>query len=120
LPESPHYCILKSMEAQIAEAPWHPDLDALNLSDVLKAFADPTRLAIIVRLAETPSGELSCREIGCATKQLATHHLRILREAGVTATREEGRQRFTRLRREAMDVRFPGLLDSVITSANKI
>jgi DNA-binding transcriptional ArsR family regulator len=108
------------MEARITEAPWHPDLEALNLSDVLKVFGDPTRLAIIARLAEAPGGELSCRELGCATKQLTTHHLRMLREAGITATREEGRLRFTRLRREAVDVRFPGLLDSVILSARNV
>ena len=105
------------MDAQISEALRHPEPSELQLTEILKALADPTRLRIVRTLA-TEGLELRCCDLGCTTKQLATHHLRTLREAGITATREEGRHRFTRLRREAIDVRFPGLLDSILKSAN--
>jgi len=43
-----------------------------------------------------------------------SHHLRILREAGVTVTRVEGTQRMVSLRRDDLESRFPGLLDAVL------
>lgn len=110
------------MDVKSSEVPGdslnHPELSELRLSEVLKALADPTRLRIVCLLAKV-GRELRCSELGCTTKQLATHHLRTLREAGVTATREEGRHRYTRLRREIIDLRFPGLLDSVLANADQ-
>lgn len=43
-----------------------------------------------------------------------TCHTRILREAGVTWTRSDGRACVIRLRREDVDALFPGILDAVI------
>jgi len=43
-----------------------------------------------------------------------SHHLRILREAGLTVTRVEGTQRMVSLRRDDLESRFPGLLDAVL------
>ena len=104
------------MNAHCSESLYHPEASELSLSEILKALADPTRLKIVCKLANQ-SEELTCSELLFTTKQLTTHHLRTLREAGITVTREEGRHRFIRLRRELLDVHFPGLLDSVITNA---
>ncbi len=46
-----------------------------------------------------------------------SHHPRVLREAGVTATRAVGTQRLVSLRRDDLDARFPGLLDAVVAVA---
>jgi DNA-binding transcriptional ArsR family regulator len=44
-----------------------------------------------------------------------SHHLRVLREAGLTRTRVEGAKRYVSLRREDLQARFPGLLEAVLT-----
>jgi hypothetical protein len=43
-----------------------------------------------------------------------SHHLRILREAGVLTKRIQGTRGYTQLRKNDLDQRFPGLMDSVI------
>ena len=50
------------------------------------------------------------------TKSTITHHLSILRQAGVVAGRQEGTTRFNSLRRKDLDALFPGLLDGVLAA----
>jgi DNA-binding transcriptional ArsR family regulator len=50
------------------------------------------------------------------TKSTRTHHFRVLRETGVIEQRPEGTALVNRLRREELDERFPGLLDSVLSA----
>src|SRR5262245_14078617 len=95
-----------------------PDLDNVDVLTVLRALADPVRLDIVRQLAGcTGAGELQCGHIELpVTKSTASHHLKTLAEAGITAEREAGRSKFIRLRRGALDRRFPGLLDSVLAA----
>jgi len=51
------------------------------------------------------------------TKSTCTHHFKVLREAGVIQQRQRGTARLNALRREDLDARFPGLLDSVLRAA---
>jgi DNA-binding transcriptional ArsR family regulator len=95
----------------------HPERDEIELPAVLHALSDRHRLEIVRRLAEDseprPCGSLS---LG-VTKSTMTHHFRTLREAGVIRQERQGTSKFTSLRREDLDARFPGLLDSVLASA---
>ena len=50
------------------------------------------------------------------TKSTCTHHFKVLREAGVLNQRQVGTARMNTLRREDLDARFPGLLDTVLRS----
>jgi DNA-binding transcriptional ArsR family regulator len=50
-------------------------------------------------------------------KSSVSYHFKVLREAGVTRTRVEGTQRFISLRRDDLEMRFPGLLDAVLRAA---
>jgi DNA-binding transcriptional ArsR family regulator len=50
------------------------------------------------------------------TKSTFSHHLRILREAGLVTKRIQGARGYAQLRKADVDRRFPGLLDSVITA----
>ena len=50
-------------------------------------------------------------------KSTLSHHLRVLREAGLTLTEPNGTQRVVSLRRDDLDERFPGLLDAVLAAA---
>ena len=93
-----------------------PSVDALALPDVLHALSDPQRLRIVGMLAEDPT-PCPCGGFGLdVSKSTATHHFRVLREAGVIETRQEGTSRLNSLRREDLDARFPGLLDAVLGS----
>jgi len=94
-----------------------PAPEAIDLVAVLAALADPSRLEIVAALAEVP--EAACNQLlaGRMAKSTRSHHLRVLREAGVIATRAEGTHKFSRLRRDDLDTRFPGLLVAVIAGA---
>jgi DNA-binding transcriptional ArsR family regulator len=93
-----------------------PDVSDIDLTAVLAALADPARLEIVRGLAG--ESEQRCGAIPTdLAKSTLSHHLRVLREAGVTWTRTEGTQRWVSLRREDLDARFPGLLDAVLAGA---
>jgi DNA-binding transcriptional ArsR family regulator len=95
----------------------HPDVHELELTDVLHALSDPVRLEIVKSLGM--HDELSCGRLQVSvSKSTLTHHLRVLRDAGLTHTRTEGVQRLVSLRRAEIDTRFPGLLDCVLAGGN--
>ena len=94
----------------------HPAVEQIKLTDVMAALSDPIRVGLVRLLAdgvERGWGELSAP----VAKSTLSHHLKTLRGAGVTRTREEGTRCFHRLRRDDLDSRFPGLLDSVLAAA---
>ena len=94
----------------------HPDADELELTAVLQALSDPHRLFVVRTLAD--SGERACGSFGLpVSKSTATHHFRVLREAGVIRTEARGTARISSLRREDLEARFPGLLDAVLAQA---
>ena len=91
-----------------------PHRDELRLVDVLQALADPVRLQL-VRLLDESDGQVPCGQIPLpVSKATASHHFKVLREAGVVWAREEGTRRYYSLRRDDLEARFPGLLDSVL------
>lgn len=97
----------------------HPPATDLELTQVLHALSDPVRLEIVRRLAADNGCERRCGEIALpVTKSTTTHHFRVLRESGVIEQTREGTARINRLRRDDLEARFPGLLDSVLRSAD--
>ena len=92
------------------------DLDEVDGLTVLQALSDQVRLGIVRQLAGcTGGGELKCGQIEVpVTKSTASHHFKILFAAGIVAERAQGTSKFMRLRRDELDERFPGLLDSVL------
>jgi DNA-binding transcriptional ArsR family regulator len=48
------------------------------------------------------------------SKSTLSHHLKVLRDAGLTHTRAEGVQRFVSLRTDDIDALYPGLLGCVL------
>jgi DNA-binding transcriptional ArsR family regulator len=95
----------------------YPSVDQIVLPTVLVALGDPTRLAIVRELArrETP---MNCSMfLSLTSKTNLSYHLARLREAGITKTKAVGTSKFTTLRRDDLESRFPGLLDSVIAAA---
>jgi DNA-binding transcriptional ArsR family regulator len=97
------------------EALVHPALAEIELAGVLHALSDPMRLRIVCALAE--GGEHNCKSFALpVTKSTCTHHFRVLREAGVIRQRLEGTTRLNSLRRDELELRFPGLLDAVLAA----
>ncbi len=95
---------------------YEPELATVQLADVMHALSDEVRLRI-VRLVDE-AGEVRCGtlELG-VTKATRSHHLKVLREAGLTRTRADGTRRFVSLRREEIEGRFPGLLTAVLAAS---
>lgn len=112
---------VKQMTTEPDKSADAPDLATIDTVTVLQALADPVRLEIVRQLAGCPNaGELTCGQIEVPVgKSTASHHLKTLSSAGITTEREEGTRKFIRLRREELDRRFPGLVDSVLNAGDE-
>lgn len=96
--------------------PDQPSVETIELTAVMHALSDDARLAVVRELAcggERPCGSF---DLG-VSKATASHHFRVLREAGITETRVDGKRRLLSLRRDDLDARFPGLLTAVLAAA---
>jgi len=96
----------------------HPPTEEINLATVLAVLGDPTRLAILGDLARQEGRALTCSHFTELTsKSNLTYHLAKMREAGIVRVEPRGTSRLITLRRADLDMRFPGLLDSIIATA---
>jgi DNA-binding transcriptional ArsR family regulator len=99
-------------------APRRQKSDEPSLSSILQALSDPVRLEIVRQLDE--AGEKECGKFGLdMPKSSLSHHFRVLRESGVIESEGRGTILMNRLRREALDARFPGLVASVLTGVHR-
>jgi DNA-binding transcriptional ArsR family regulator len=62
--------------------------------------------SLCTQVMQEPGLELS--------KSIFSHHLRIAREVGLATKRIQGAKGYARLRKDDVDRRFPGLLDSIL------
>ena len=96
-----------------------PAAEDIQLPRVLAALADPHRLAAVRFVSR--HGESWCAQVieeaGLPmTKPTFSHHLRILREAGIVTKRVQGARGYMLLRKDDLDRRFPGLMDSIVSA----
>ena len=102
---------------QTVEEIAHPRRDEIELAAVLHALSDPVRLKMVAALASSQD-EPTCSSFDVpVTKSTCTHHFKVLREAGVIHQRPQGTSRRNSLRREDLEARFPGLLETILKSA---
>lgn len=78
---------------------YHDELDA-----VLRALADPTRRAVVERLAQSPAVVSELAEPFAMALPSLMQHLRMLEDAGVVTSEKRGRVRTVSLRPGALDV----------------
>ncbi|HWE20915.1 MAG TPA: metalloregulator ArsR/SmtB family transcription factor [Hyphomicrobiaceae bacterium] len=90
----------------------HPRLEEITLARVLRALSDPVRLSVVADLASGKERGSSAFEYGVGESTLS-HHLKVLRLAGVITHRKEGTRCFVALRPE-LEKTFPGLLASIL------
>jgi DNA-binding transcriptional ArsR family regulator len=96
----------------------HPQSSDIRLDAVLFALSDPQRRLMVELLArEGDSLSGLCVAAAGAAPSAGSHHLRVLRESGVTSTQVAGNTRIVSLRRADLDARFPGLLDSIVAAS---
>ncbi len=93
-----------------------PDLEDVDVLTVLQALSDPVRLEMVRQLANCPAQDgLQCGQMKLPVKKAAaSHHLKVLYEAGLVDGERQGVYKIITLRRKELDQRFPGLLDSVL------
>lgn len=99
----------------VVEPPPRPELE---LTRILLAMGDPHRLAMLKILAD--GGWHPCSSGDWATglhKSTISHHVKVLRDAGLLEDRQHNRAKHAMLRRAAVEAKFPGLLDGVLTNA---
>ena len=93
----------------------HPDREDIELTAVLFALSDEARLALVRQLKSGPMDMVNCSALDPkAPKSTRSHQVKVLREAGVVISELQGRNRRLTLRRDDLDARFPGLLESVL------
>ena len=89
------------------------------LAAFLKAAADPLRLQILRLLAQDSYGVLELARIFAVKQSGMSHHLKILSQAGLVATRREGNSIFYR-RALAADTHFASLLTELFERVDKL
>lgn len=94
----------------------HPACEDLSLPNILYALGDPLRLRMVGQLASAHEG-ISCQYLcmgeGVA-KSTQSHHFKVLRESGLIRMVPQGRRLLVSLRREELEARFPGLLETIL------
>ncbi len=73
------------------------ELEALELADLFKALADPTRVRIIAALYEGEMCVHDLAELLQMSQSSISHQLRLLRSLHLVAYRKDGRHAFYRL-----------------------
>ncbi|MEU6860737.1 metalloregulator ArsR/SmtB family transcription factor [Glycomyces sp. NPDC046736] len=93
----------------------HPDVASLDLATVLNALADPVRLQIVGQLSA--AGGVVCGGFDVpVSMSTLSHHLKVLREAGIIRVTQEGSRRRNELRLAEIEDRYPGILPSILGS----
>jgi DNA-binding transcriptional ArsR family regulator len=92
----------------------HPDPEAVTLAKVLSALGDPVRLYIMSIVAD--GNEHTRKDFDVQVAQSTfSHHMKVLRDAGLLLQRMEGTRCYVSLREEARE-RFAVVLDSVLSA----
>jgi DNA-binding transcriptional ArsR family regulator len=89
----------------------------LDLQQVLAALADPVRLEMVRRLSEAGESVACAQLYADINKSTASHHFKILREAGLTERVVVGGQTHQLLRTDAVEAALPGVLSAVVAAA---
>jgi ArsR family transcriptional regulator len=88
---------------------------AAELSTMFKALGDPVRLRLLSMIASRPDGEVCVCELTPAfdlSQPTVSHHLKLLRQAGLVDSERRGTWVYYRVRPETTD-RLAAVLSSV-------
>ncbi len=108
-----------SRVGECADVPAFATNPVAGVQQLLVALADPVRLEMVRRLMNTGSPMPCALLYDGINKSTATHHFKTLREAGLTERLVIDGHTQQRLRVDEVDAAVPGLLDSIVGSANR-
>ncbi len=86
------------------------------MPNILYALGDPLRLRIVGQLAGVDQA-ISCGDLQVVKevpKSTGSHQFKVLREAGLIRMVPQGRRVLVSLRRDDLEARFPGLLQTIL------
>ena len=87
-----------------------------DLQDVLAAIADPVRLEMVRRLRRDGTPVACAQLYSGISKSTASHHFKILREAGITERNTIGGKVHQSLRLDEVERVYPGILSSILAA----
>ncbi|GAF41048.1 hypothetical protein FC83_GL001911 [Agrilactobacillus composti DSM 18527 = JCM 14202] len=96
-----------------------PAMATITLAQLLKSLSDPTRLAIVTRLADQ-AAPVSCvlfENLG--KKSNLSQHYRNLRLNGLITISKAGRHSYLQLRRQELDAYFPDLIGTIVAANHR-
>jgi DNA-binding transcriptional ArsR family regulator len=88
----------------VEEAVRATDEDDTSLSAVFAALADPTRRAMVLRLADGDATLTELAEPFDISIQAVSKHLRVLEDAGLVSRRQDAQRRPAHLEAEVIDL----------------
>ncbi len=97
----------------------HPHIKDVTLDGILYALSDSVRRDIVVKLAGCKKlgiKKMNCSEAACPKLSPSTvsFHHKVLREAGLIRSEKVGVEVINTLRKDELNKRFPGLLESIL------
>ena len=96
----------------------NPSVDKVSLQQLLEALVDPVRRSVVRQLADADEDK-SCGTFDLpVSRSTSTHHFNVLREAGLIRQYYVGTTKMNSLRKDEMERRFPGVLDSLLAAAD--
>ena len=101
--------LLPLLDAECCEPLGNGALDAAaaeQLAQAFKAMGDPVRLRLLSMIASAPSGEVCACDLALPlgkSQPTVSHHLKVLREAGLIASRKRGTWVHYRVNPERLD-----------------
>ena len=104
----------------MARAISHPHIKDITLDGILHALSDSVRRDIVIKLAgckKLGPTKMNCSEAACpklSPSTISFHH-KVLRESGLIRSEKVGVEVINSLRKEEIDKRFPGLLESILS-----
>ncbi|MGI8414787.1 MAG: ArsR/SmtB family transcription factor [Nakamurella sp.] len=107
-------------DIDVDESTQGPDvLPVAPLQEVLASLSDPVRLEMVRRLM-ADSGPCQCSQLYDAVgKSTASHHFKILREAGVIERKTIGGKVHQQLRLAELERRYPGMIPAIMAAADQ-
>lgn len=89
-----------------------------QLADFFQALSDPIRLDIVACLLEVKERRIKtdCYSI---SKSTLSHHIKILKDAGLIKVKKEGVTHMYYLDKEQLNENYPGILDLLLLKLTK-
>jgi DNA-binding transcriptional ArsR family regulator len=88
-----------------------------TLRDVLEALSDPVRLEMVRRL-DLEGAPVACADLyDSVSKSTASHHFKVLREAGLTERLTIAGKTHQSLRLDDLEESFPGVVSSILAAS---